>query len=483
MSLTKVSFSMISSTPVSILDYGALANDTADCTPAFTAALAASNYVYVPSGSYAVGATIEIAEGKTIELAAGARITKKSALTASQTPVFWLKGNFAGLIGKGQRVSIIATENKAPDGIVKIGHISTVNTGGENVLSCTLSDLQINGYESGGHAFAPYSYCVHVVNAEADGKASYFHSIRNLHLANANSGIWLHGPANANNITGITGNEICNSASAADALLQVSGASDNRISNFFFNAQPHANFMRFTNENTISGTWSPDVNHLSGMIAEISGTGKWLIAEDTNCAGQSNYIQGIDNVAAGSTIGPVFANSNIIITRETATIPSIVTNAVKFRASPTYSADPNTLDDYEENSWVPDIDSVTTPGTGRTTQVLSATYVKIGRRVFFDCYVKLTVLGTGGTGGLCINGLPFTSAAGGGAYVSTVSVGFFDNLASTLTFMTGTVQPNSNTVLLRGLASAASVISNLQFSTYAQANTEIILSGHYLAAQ
>lgn len=54
MSLTKVSYSMIDGAPANVLDFGAVGDGVTDDTAAINAALAASNSVYIPSGSYKV---------------------------------------------------------------------------------------------------------------------------------------------------------------------------------------------------------------------------------------------------------------------------------------------------------------------------------------------------------------------------------------------------------------------------------------------
>lgn len=54
MSLTKVSYSMITGSPVNVLDFGADATGVADSTPAFVAAQIKSKNVYVPPGRYSI---------------------------------------------------------------------------------------------------------------------------------------------------------------------------------------------------------------------------------------------------------------------------------------------------------------------------------------------------------------------------------------------------------------------------------------------
>ena len=60
MALTKASYAMVSGAPANLLDYGADPTGATDSSDAFTAAFAASNTVYVPSGSYDIASTIII---------------------------------------------------------------------------------------------------------------------------------------------------------------------------------------------------------------------------------------------------------------------------------------------------------------------------------------------------------------------------------------------------------------------------------------
>lgn len=60
MSLTKVSYSMIKGAPANVLDYGADPTGVADSASAITAALSASQYVYLPQGSYKINSAITL---------------------------------------------------------------------------------------------------------------------------------------------------------------------------------------------------------------------------------------------------------------------------------------------------------------------------------------------------------------------------------------------------------------------------------------
>ena len=80
---------------------------------------------------------------------------------------------------------------------------------------------------------------------------------------------------------------------------------------------------------------------------------------------------------------------------------------IAFPATQSASADANTLDDYEEGSWTP----VLSDGSNNaTTSIGVGRYEKIGRLVFWRCYLVTSSLGSV-TGALRITGLPFTSSS------------------------------------------------------------------------
>ena len=90
----------------------------------------------------------------------------------------------------------------------------------------------------------------------------------------------------------------------------------------------------------------------------------------------------------------------------TQTLPNIVTNGIKFPATQVPSADPNTLDDYEEGTFTPTIEGTTTAGVGTySTQI--GKYTKIGDMVYI--IISLAWSAHTGTGTLAIKGLPFSA--------------------------------------------------------------------------
>lgn len=98
-----------------------------------------------------------------------------------------------------------------------------------------------------------------------------------------------------------------------------------------------------------------------------------------------------------------------------------------FPATAVAVADANTLDDYEEGTFLPTVYGGTTAGT--TTYAVQRTgyYTKIGRMIFFQFYAKWTA--QTGTGDMYFGGFP----AGDSLTYSygSLTIGYIDNIALT----------------------------------------------------
>lgn len=104
---------------------------------------------------------------------------------------------------------------------------------------------------------------------------------------------------------------------------------------------------------------------------------------------------------------------------------------IPFPATQDPSADPNTLDDYEEGTWTPNAIGFTVVGTPTYT----GTYTKIGRKVHITAKASSTTSIASTAGTSLFNGLPFTPAvAGTGGAVSVVSGTHF---GSTIVYTNG----------------------------------------------
>ena len=118
---------------------------------------------------------------------------------------------------------------------------------------------------------------------------------------------------------------------------------------------------------------------------------------------------------------------------------------IAFPATQSASSDANTLDDYEEGTWTPTF-SFSGSSTGITYGYQIGYYTKVGRVVTIQAYVQFTNKGSA-SGGLQINGLPFTSIPGTGAQGYCSCSIWANALNATVGGLMSFVQPNNTYIL------------------------------------
>jgi hypothetical protein len=132
-------------------------------------------------------------------------------------------------------------------------------------------------------------------------------------------------------------------------------------------------------------------------------------------------ISGASTGTATFTIESPATSTNRTITLADATGTMVVSgttpllNGITFPATQVASADANTLDDYEEGTWTPNV------GGNATYSTQTGVYVKIGRTVFVTFDIEINAIGTGST--TTISGLPFTTSN-----LGVGACGYFVNL-------------------------------------------------------
>ena len=468
MALTKANNRMIDGSKVNVLDFGADNTGAADSSSAFTLALAAGDHVIVPKGTFALNSMITIGDNKCIELQSGTFIRRKSSLSTSTDPVFWLNGLGSSLRGAGQQASFIINENKSPAGVVRVGP-ETVATSGVNVQFCTVKDLYIAGQTGGGQSSGDPDACIYLPNGS--GATNYYHTFDNLRLSDANIGLWLDGFPNAQKISNITGLALGANNASISAMFKLNCTSDTVISNCMFTGGAGVTMFDM-NDNASEGTRNTH-NTITNVMCEQGGAGALLDSSGSSTS-VSNFFGGVSNAGANN-INAAWRNGNTTIIGDT---PLFL--GLGFPATPLAKSDANTLDTYAEGSWTPVIDSATT-GSGRVTTVESARYVKIGTLVYVSCRATMTTLGTGGSGIAVIRGLPFTALSDSNNYYGWMNVQF-ENLNANAIAISGNA--NADTVLNLSVVTAGTVNSTtgMDFATYVKATTQFQLSGVYLAA-
>lgn len=143
---------------------------------------------------------------------------------------------------------------------------------------------------------------------------------------------------------------------------------------------------------------------------------------------------------------------------------------IQFPAVQVPDADVNTLDDYEEGTWTPNL-QFGGAAVGMTFTSRAGAYVKIGSLVYFTLDVFLLAKGSS-TGAAGIPNLPFTN----GAFIGSATVGYAANLSSIAGQMLFNIDITSTLINLRQLASGTA--ANLTEANFTN-SSRLIISGCY----
>ena len=101
----------------------------------------------------------------------------------------------------------------------------------------------------------------------------------------------------------------------------------------------------------------------------------------------------------------------------------------------TSNTDGNTLEDYEEGTWTPDM------GGNTTYYARTGEYTKVGNTVFVRGQVSINAIGTGSASK--ISGLPFTSKTTvNGNPAGVLGISYYSGLAISINYISGYVESN-----------------------------------------
>ena len=151
------------------------------------------------------------------------------------------------------------------------------------------------------------------------------------------------------------------------------------------------------------------------------------------------------------------------------------TGNVAFPATQVASADANTLDDYEEGNWTPQLTDGTNTNTTNVHNNLGS-YVKIGRIVFISCTVSTSAIGSL-SGQIWLGGLPFTVYNSSLGFASVGGSGGGMGLTAGYN-LTGNFNANSTQMAIYVWDLSTST-SPMQASEWGGGSTQMTFAGHY----
>jgi hypothetical protein len=215
---------------------------------------------------------------------------------------------------------------------------------------------------------------------------------------------------------------------------------------------------RFYNYNRATNVWSmagvgsissgltgvlPVANGGTGITSLGTGVATFLgTPSSANLASAVTNETGSGNLVFATQ--PVFTNT-IGIGGATASTSG---NGITFPSSASMSTDLNTLDDYEEGTWTPELREEAS-NRSPTYSFVSGRYVKIGKLVYIEFGLALSNKGSGsGSGQIRIYGLPFTSLSYG-AYQEP-NARYFGGGFTTASTTNDVLQVPGNVTYLRG---------------------------------
>jgi len=228
----------------------------------------------------------------------------------------------------------------------------------------------------------------------------------------------------------------------------------------------------------LTGTASININGTvgattpaAGAFTTVSATGVTTVQAGTAAApaittsGDTNtgiFFPAADTIAfaeGGAEAMRIDSSGRILVGLTSANTSGAnfqVSQGITFPATQSASSDANTLDDYEEGTWTPNVENT---GSSSTWSTKTGRYTKIGR------FVYCSFLCDGGNSGtlgsvLVVSGLPFT--CGGTNNVPTL-IGFTANGLASAEYVTSRTQNGStsfNIVTVQG----TSVIVQISFA-------------------
>lgn len=439
---------------VSVKDFGAVGDGVADDTAAIQAALNASYGVYFPSGTYLVSSTLTL------------RTRHNLKGESAQSTTLQANTNITVLSATDkQRIVIEDLE------IFGIGKATSTGSGIQlvNTPYCVFSRVYIIGFNRG----------VYMKAGGAAPSSNFSNTIRESTIIYNNFNIDCE--SESNNLTliactfGGTGTSYGVRFKDSNTLAIFGGDCEGVTSCCVYvdSAVPLVTGFGLVvsgvhfESNTCSA--GDIVFGVTNSLSGASITGNLFYGAAGNATPLSlQYADGVDfsgNTVTGTytsktpllgTVNNIHYRGNYPVTD----VPNLAMNGITFPATQTPSADPNTLDDYEEGTWTPTWSGLTVVGTPTYT----GRYIKIGRQVTCHLYVTSTT-STASTAG-----------------TTKITGGFPAAMSATPANIAGVTAADASTVASYGVGLVNQAGSEVYTPTWA-ASATVAVSFSYLSAQ
>lgn len=145
MALTKVSYSLITGAPANILDYGADATGTADSSTAIALALAASDAVFIPKGTFLITSNITIPRANIVLFGEGD--TSVISYSGNNRRIICNQDNFtmSNFMVDGNKPNVGWETSNNYDFGLRVGDGAAARVNGIKVLDMTFKDIGLDG--------------------------------------------------------------------------------------------------------------------------------------------------------------------------------------------------------------------------------------------------------------------------------------------------------------------------------------------------